>query len=665
MAEVRTYKATNTQYRKNSGTWWAPFSGGNVASGWVDDANEYDARHVFNWDAIRSKNATHRITALKLCIYRTDSNNATGRRQYVRTANSSYGSLVSGTYADVTRGSWFEISLPQTYIDSILSSSCAYLGTYNTNATYSYIEYGAYNNSDGYVPYLEITWEVRDTSSKTSIYSGAASQATSPTITHAVKFSAVRNVGTITLVVEFTATLAAGQSLGAGRSLYVYANCPDYADSSTGYTILKETNEVWNASDGTTRSAVLTVTVPSVNGANSISLKTGTARSDSGLQGVHERTNTIAVPAAPAPSVGISVHYGGAEIRTIACASVVSWVALNGNGGSTAISSYTYQYTTDGVNWYAHTSVASASTTLRPSDRGIYNGVQFSLRIMITNAWGQTAYSPVVVMTNISTPATPGTVATNKNVVANSGDAIALSCVTAQGADHTIDGHQILYRLSGGAWTLLEEVVSNDLTFSRATTQRAVARGAVVEYAFKSRATLAGGTIYSYQSAAVTVKTAVLPTTPGKPVGTPVSVAPAETQAIAFAKSVADALTAMNAQYLESAQYNGSAWSAWVDAGIVLTAGATNVTGNFVPITKFPAIRAGHKVKYRARALDNLGLYSSYSTESDEYTIKAGRVYHKVNGAYVLGETYFKTAGAWKLAASLYYKTAGAWREAV
>lgn len=76
----------------------------------------------------------------------------------------------------------------------------------------------------------------------------------------------------------------------------------------------------------------------------------------------------------------------------------------------------------------------------------------------------------------------------------------------------------------------------------------------------------------------------------------------------------------------------------------------------------FPDAKNGDMIEFRVRLLNSWGQYSTYLNMSS-VTIKGNRIWIKINGSWVEGESYLKVNNSW-VEATPYIKINGSWKEA-
>lgn len=634
MAETTVYPVQSAYYRRDGSSWWDPLSGGRVATNTNLSGTAYQSRLSFAWAEMRAKSAKYNLVSGRFYYYRSDSYSATNTTR-IRFWNSSQSSLSDTSSGDSKGQGWHYITLASADLTALLGSA-AYINTYGSSG--NYIEF--YVNGSSYPAYLRLVWELKDTASKTTIYSAAASQGSSPAITHTALYRAVREGANIRVFLEIQSTIASGSSLGGGVSVSASASFPGRTASYiSGHAVIKAPSVLWNSAGTLMQSAYLEYLVTGVNGATSISIKTVTSRSDSSPSGAHERTNTIAVPAAtPAPSVAAAVRWGGADISVITYTATLQLVATSASGGATSISSYAFQHslnpTAGNPTWVTFATSSSSSANFTPS-HFTGEGATIGFRIVLTNAWGMTATSAVRIIKTRSKPTAPYSVGVGVSVVPHTSTEFGLSWSANQGADYSVSGYKIGTSVNFGTWTY-ETISTTALSVVLPRTlPTSTGRGQSVRYAIHTRQTSNGVTTESVGSVVVSVRLLMVPSLPGVPV-VPSALSPTDVLTLSYGASNVDTSSALLRYVVEVSRNNGDWYVAYQ---------GTSTSPSYTPRNIYPDLASGDVLRHRVYAVDAFFLESPRSATSANTTIRAGRMYVKLGAEeWVLGDIYSKIA---------------------
>ena len=271
-----------------------------------------------------------------------------------------------------------------------------------------------------------------------TIYSGVPSVTDGPNCYHTVSYTATRSGADIILEITHKAWLQYAASwIGAGKYIDFYARCTRSGVTYEKRVVIKESSAEWHGTAPRTHS--VTLRVKDVGTATSLSLVTGTYRSDGSVKpGVHKRTNTISVPAAVPPNKPGCTVPSSQILHT----STFTITATNNGTGSGSFYRYKYYYKRNSGSWVLLSTTTSSTRSFKASDHGGTYGDTFYFKVTIINTLGQSATSSTDSRKMVSRPTLPTDVAVSTKPITNINDIRTMTCSGATAGSGTIDRYR-------------------------------------------------------------------------------------------------------------------------------------------------------------------------------------------------------------------------------
>lgn len=280
-----------------------------------------------------------------------------------------------------------------------------------------------------------------------TIYSGVPSVTDGPNCYHTVSYTATRSGADIILEVTHKAWLQYPASwIGAGKYIDFYARCTRSGVTYEKRVVIKESSEEWRGTAQRIHS--VTLRVEDVGTATSLSLVTGTYRSDGSVRpGVHQRTNTISVPAAVPPNKPGCTVPSSQILHT----STFTITATNNGTGSGSFYRYKYYYKRNSGSWVLLSTTTSSTLSFKASNHGGTYGDMFYFKVDIINTLGQSATSSTDSREMVSRPTLPTSHSASVAPLTSVDTSRSLSVSGATAGSGTIDYYRWEYSINGSS----------------------------------------------------------------------------------------------------------------------------------------------------------------------------------------------------------------------